>query len=54
MAGVETPESIDAAARILGIAVPEACREGIAQNLDLLRRHVAVLEACPPDADAPA
>jgi len=49
MADVETSEAIDVAARILGIAVPEACYEGIAQNLDLLRRHVATLEACPAE-----
>ena len=51
MAQPETREAIDAAARILALALPEACREGVAQNLELLRSHLAIVEACPAGDD---
>ena len=53
MAQPETREAIDAAARILALALPEACREGVAQNLDLLRSHLAIVESCPAEDGPP-
>ena len=53
MAQPETREAIDAAARLLALELPEACREGVARNLDLLRSHLAIVEACPAE-DGPA
>jgi len=46
-------QDIVAAAGLLGLHVPEACRAGIAQNLKLLRDHFAVLEAMPAEGDRP-
>ncbi len=54
MAQPDTREAIDAAARILALELPEACRVGVAQNLDLLRSHLAVVEACPAEDDPAA
>jgi hypothetical protein len=49
MAQPENREAIDAAARILGLDVPELCHEGIAANLVLLQTHFAVVTACPAE-----
>ena len=46
----QTREAIDAAAEILALAIPEACRDGIVQNLDLLRHHLAIVESGPVEA----
>ncbi len=43
----QTRESIEATAQVLNLALPEACRDGVAQALDLLRHHLAIVEACP-------
>ncbi len=51
MAQPETPDSIDEAALMLGLKVPEACRDGVAANLALLRTHAAVLFAVPPEGE---
>jgi hypothetical protein len=51
MAQARTREAIDAAARLLALDLPEACREGVAQNLDLLRSHLAIVEAAPAEDD---
>ena len=49
----QTREAMDAAARLLDLALPDACREGVAQSLDLLRSHLAIVEACPGEDDGP-
>ena len=49
MAQPETREAIDAAAARLALALPEACREGVAQNLELLAHHLRIVEACPAE-----
>ena len=42
----------DAIARWLGIEIPEACRDGVAANLAILTRHMAVVQAAAADAPA--
>ncbi|MBW8882230.1 MAG: DUF4089 domain-containing protein [Asticcacaulis sp.] len=37
-------DRIEETAKMLGLDLPEACREGVAANLDLLTRHVKVLD----------
>ncbi len=58
MARPNTPEdgleAIEAAARILGLDVPEACREGVTANLALLQSHVAVLATASAEDEAAA
>ena len=49
MVQAQTREAVAEAARILGLDVPEPCQEGVAQNLALLRNHIAVLESCPAE-----
>jgi hypothetical protein len=48
------PEAIDDAARILALDVPDACRDGIAQNLSLLRTHALIVAAALADGDPEA
>jgi len=48
----EDQDVIDASARLLGLELPPACRAGVAQNLVLLRGHMAILEAAPDESDA--
>ncbi len=38
-------KAIDEAADILALDMPDACREGVAQNLDLLRTHALIVDA---------
>ena len=40
----EPPNPIDDAAARLGLHLPQACREGVAANLDLLARHARILD----------
>ncbi len=42
-------QGIEAAARLLGFDLPEACRDGVEQNLALLRAHFAILESMPAE-----
>ena len=49
MARPEAPDAIDEAALLLGLDVPEACHDGVAANLALLRTHVAVLASVPAE-----
>ncbi len=51
MADMTDNPALFAMAEMLGLDLPEACLPGIAQNLELLRSHVAVLDAAPsPEA----
>jgi len=47
-------ETIGDAARILALDVPDACREGIAQNLSLLRTHALIVAAALAEGDPDA
>ncbi len=46
-----TDNLIDQAAAMLGLDIPDACRDGIAANLDLLARHAKILESYLADQD---
>ena len=37
-------DPIDAMAKLLDLELPEACRPGVAANLDLLAQHVRILD----------
>ena len=52
MADAADNPALFAMAEMLGLDLPEACLPGIAQNLDLLRHHIAVLDAAPPAPEA--
>ena len=45
------PDAIREAAAVLGLDVPEACHEGIAANLRLLKTHFAVVAAAIAEKD---
>ena len=47
----QTREAIDAAARLLDLPLSDACRDGVADALDLLRNHLAIVGACPCEDD---
>ena len=52
MAQPKTPDAIDSAAAILGLEIPETCRDGVAANLALLQGHFAVVAAVLAEKDA--
>ncbi len=49
---MEMEEAVAAIAGWMGLAIPEACRAGVAGNLAILARHMAVVEEAARDAPA--
>ena len=39
-----TDSAVDELAEVLGLDLPEACREGVVANLELLAKHAQVLD----------